>query len=68
MIKNYRQKALDKLIWNEQYLISTGVNPRDRSNSVIQEEEQELNGFQPHIRTIMEDIDAGIKRKVWYYS
>lgn len=28
------------------------------------EEEKELLGYQPHIRTIMEDIDAGIHRKV----
>ena len=40
------------------------MKARDRSNSVIQEEENELLGYQPHIRTIMEDIDAGINRKV----
>lgn len=31
---------------------------------MIEEEESELLGYQPHIRTIMEDIDTSIKRKV----
>ena len=40
------------------------MNPNYRRKSVIQEEEKELLGYQPHIRTIMEDIDAGGTNKV----
>ncbi|XP_045164864.2 uncharacterized protein LOC123528874 [Mercenaria mercenaria] len=36
---------------------------RGRSHSVAHEEEKELLGYQPHIRTIMEDINSGLKRK-----
>lgn len=41
---------------------------RERSNSMVEEEEKELLGYQPHIRTIMEDIDSGINKKVRKYS
>jgi len=37
---------------------------RNRSASIIQEEETELLGHQQHVRTIMEDIDRGALRKV----
>ena len=33
-----------------------------RSNSIVNEEEAELGGFQPHIRTIQEDLDPGATR------
>ncbi|XP_052781786.1 uncharacterized protein LOC128218217 isoform X2 [Mya arenaria] len=36
---------------------------RERSASIIKEEETELLGYQPHIRTIIEDIDPSLKRK-----
>ncbi|KAK3602069.1 hypothetical protein CHS0354_008024 [Potamilus streckersoni] len=36
---------------------------RLRSMSLIAEEEKELMGFRPHIRTITEDINAGLKQK-----
>ncbi|KAL3852329.1 hypothetical protein ACJMK2_015986 [Sinanodonta woodiana] len=36
---------------------------RLRSMSVIEEEEKELMGFRPHIRTITEDINEGLKQK-----
>ena len=32
-----------------------------------EEEEKELLGFQPHIRTIMEDIEIGVQEKVCRY-
>ncbi|KAL4227119.1 hypothetical protein ACF0H5_015092 [Mactra antiquata] len=43
--------------------VKPNIRNRDRSNSMVKEEEDELLGYQPHIRTIMEDIDAGIYKK-----
>ena len=41
-----------------------GVVDNVRRPSVMAEEKKELLGFQPHIRTIMEDIEIGVQDKV----
>ncbi|XP_060557163.1 uncharacterized protein LOC132717657 isoform X2 [Ruditapes philippinarum] len=54
----YQGRKLNRLTVNNKL-----GKQRDRSHSMAHEEEKELLGYQPHIRTIMEDIDSGMKRK-----